>query len=133
MGEQRIPRGLYNEALASYESLRPVMETSRHTFYDLPDHDWRHLLEMARCHLEGQISGASNEDGHVSRCKRYLAQLERLAVVVKVEQRPTEFVFTYGTAQKRAKSLRNDGWNVSTGMMRRKDGKDFYVRAWRSA
>lgn len=72
---QRIPRGLYDEALSTYENLRPTTETSRYAFYDLSDDDWSHLLYMARAHLEGQVTGANNEDDQVGRCKRYLKQL----------------------------------------------------------
>ena len=73
-----IPRGLYDEALETYPSIRPMMLTSRQAAYDVSKSDWQHLLEMARAHLEGQVVGASNEDGHVTRCRRYLKQLAQL-------------------------------------------------------
>ena len=73
-----IPRGLYDEALETYPSIRPIILTSRQAAYDVSESDWRHLLEMAHAHLDAQVTGASNEDGHVTRCKRYLKQLARL-------------------------------------------------------
>jgi hypothetical protein len=70
-----IPRGLYDEALATYASIRPMMLTSRQAAYNVSESDWRGLLQMARAHLEEQVTGASNEDGHVT---RYLGQLAKL-------------------------------------------------------
>jgi hypothetical protein len=78
MGQRRIPRGLYEESLESYESLRPVLVNRRYAVYDLSESDWLHLLYMARCHLEAQVTGASDENDHVTLCKRYLKQLARI-------------------------------------------------------
>lgn len=75
--EYKIPIGLYEEALETYESISPTLVTKKCAIYWLNLDDWSHLVDMAECHLYGQIVGADNEDGHVTRCKRYMKQLQQ--------------------------------------------------------
>lgn len=50
---------------------------------------------------------------------------------MSVQQNLTEFYASDTERNERAAELRQQGWTVSVGQMRREDGKDFYVRAWR--
>lgn len=76
--KRRITRSLYDEAFETYGRLRPCELGSRWVAYDLSDEDWNWFLHMGECHLEVQVTGATNEDGSVSRCRRLLKQLRRL-------------------------------------------------------
>jgi hypothetical protein len=74
-----LPRSLYDEALETYEYIRPVTVGLRSVKYNLERREWNYLIYMARCHLEGQVLGA-DEASQRRRCKRFLRQLEKVSI-----------------------------------------------------